>query len=381
MIKLICVCGARPNFMKAAPLIEAFGQDSTFDVRLVHTGQHYDTKMSGQFFAELGLPQPDINLEVGSGSHAQQTAAIMSRFEPICTEFQPDWVVVVGDVNSTIACALVASKLGIKVAHVEAGLRSFDRRMPEEINRILTDSISDVLFVTEPAAIENLKHEGVPPSKIRFVGNVMIDTLMRNRERANDTGIVSSLGLATRGYGVVTLHRPSNVDSAHQLVQILEALEIIGRELPLVFPVHPRTLATLKSLDQDLRGIRPIEPLGYLDFLGLVDQARVVLTDSGGIQEETTVLGVPCITMRENTERPVTVEHGTNQLAGTTRDGILNAYRSMACSCYSENQIPDLWDGRASERIAAVFKEIESGSLPQQHCSIPVPATTPVTTA
>ena len=358
MIRIICVCGARPNFMKTAPLIEALRRDGSFDVRLVHTGQHYDQRMSGQFFTELGMPKPDIKLEVGSGSHAVQTATIMTRFEPVCESFDPHWVLVVGDVNSTIACALVAAKRGIRVAHVEAGLRSFDRTMPEEINRILTDSISDLLFVTEADAVQNLTREGIDTERIHHVGNVMIDTLMAHRERGNATGIVKRLGLKAKQFGVVTLHRPANVDDTDTLMPILQALSEISTELPLVFPVHPRTLGTLRRIDGKLAGMRIVEPLGYLEFLGLLDGAAVVLTDSGGIQEEATVLGVPCITMRKNTERPVTITQGTNHLAGTSREGIRKAYDKARKQPARENRIPPFWDGHAAERIVEILRDV-----------------------
>jgi UDP-N-acetylglucosamine 2-epimerase (non-hydrolysing) len=361
LVKVICVCGARPNFMKIAPLVESLRAHGGFDVLLLHTGQHYDRKMSRLFFDELGIPEPDINLEVGSASHAVQTGEIMKRFEPVCQEHKPDWVIVVGDVNSTVACSLVAVKMGIRVAHVEAGLRSFDRTMPEEINRLMTDAISDLLFVTEPSAVTNLEREGIEDGKVKFVGNVMIDTLMRNRAQADRSTILHDLELAAGGFGVVTLHRPANVDDEGQLGEISAALNDIAGRLPLVFPMHPRTRASLERFGSvaslfDNEAIRVIEPLGYLDFLKLIAESAVVLTDSGGIQEETTVLGVPCITMRSNTERPVTLTKGTNRLAGTSGKAILAAFEE-AISSERPHEAPELWDGRAAERIVAILAQ------------------------
>lgn len=345
--------------MKIAPLVEALSATPGVQPLLVHTGQHYDERMSRLFFGDLRIPEPDVNLEVGSGSHAVQTAEVMKRFETVCVEHRPDWVVVVGDVNSTIACALVAVKLGIKVAHVEAGLRSFDRSMPEEINRVLTDAISDVLFVTEPSGAENLRREGVAPEKIHFVGNVMIDTLIRSRTRADHSTILNKLDLFPRKYAVLTLHRPSNVDREENLGAILSALERIAEDMAIVFPVHPRSRKNLgtMSLEERISAIRPlklVEPLGYLDFLKLMAESAVVLTDSGGIQEETTILGVPCLTLRENTERPITITQGTNRLTGNTTDGILRAYHEVRDRPPSGKR-PDLWDGEAAGRIVAVL--------------------------
>ena len=312
MVKILNICGARPNFMKIAPLMRAYRRHKHIQPLIVHTGQHYDENMSDLFFRQLQIPEPDVNLEVGSGSHAQQTAQIMAHFEPLVLEHQPEWVVVVGDVNSTIACALVATKLGVKVAHVEAGLRSFDRTMPEEINRLLTDAISDLLLVSEPSGLENLLHEGVPDEKVHFVGNVMIDTLRSNLEQAQQSTILERMKLEPGGYNAVTLHRPSNVDDPEVFGRIADVLEEISRDLPTVFPMHPRTVHNLPKLGlaerfERMKGLRIIEPLGYLDFLKLMSQAAVVLTDSGGIQEETTILGVQCLTVRENTERPITI--------------------------------------------------------------------------
>ncbi|MCO6439081.1 MAG: UDP-N-acetylglucosamine 2-epimerase (non-hydrolyzing) [Phycisphaerae bacterium] len=354
-MRVVCVCGARPNFMKVAPLVDAL-HHADIHPTLVHTGQHYDEHMSRCFFEELGIPRPDINLGVGSGSHAVQTAEVMRRFEPVCLETRPDWVVVVGDVNSTMACALVAAKLNIPVAHVEAGLRSFDRTMPEEINRIVADSISDLLFVSEPSGVENLRREGIPDERIRFVGNVMIDTLLRHREAAEQSAIRERLGLEPRGYVAVTLHRPSNVDDPTALGSILNALENISAELPIVFPLHPRTAANFKrfGLGARLAGLPRLirtEPLGYLDFLSLMAGAAAMLTDSGGIQEETTILGVPCLTLRDNTERPITLTSGTNRLAGTRAETILAAWADMRANPLSARMMPELWDGRAAQRI------------------------------
>lgn len=320
MLKTIVVAGARPNFMKVAPIVRAMRRRAhEFSSLLVHTGQHYDAQMSDAFWRDLKLPEPDIYLGVGSGTHAEQTAAIMVRFEPVVVRERPDWVIVVGDVNSTLACALVCAKLCVRVAHVEAGLRSHDRTMPEEINRLLTDQIADLLLTPSPDADENLRREGIAPEKIRFVGNVMIDSLLDNLERAASSDIRQRLGL--RDYAVATLHRPSNVDDPPTLARLLAAFDEIGRRVPVVFPVHPRTNARLAEFGLnaafDVNRVRVIPPLGYLDFLHLLSGARLVLTDSGGIQEETTALGIPCLTLRENTERPITVEMGTNKVVGT----------------------------------------------------------------
>jgi UDP-N-acetylglucosamine 2-epimerase (non-hydrolysing) len=338
---------------------------------LVHSGQHYDELLSGNFFADLDLPKPDVNLQVGSGSHAVQTAEIMKRIEPVLLDFKPQMVLVVGDVNSTIAAALTAVKLGIPVAHIEAGLRSFDMAMPEEINRKLTDAISDLLFVTEQSGVENLKHEGVPDEKIFLVGNVMIDCLLRHRELAAKSAILDRLGLRENGsgrrpYGVLTLHRPSNVDDPKTLQGILSAVSALAAELPVFFPVHPRTRKNIENFglarylaaaeNKDGAGIVPLEPLGYLDFLALNDRARIVLTDSGGVQEETTVLGVPCLTLRENTERPATVEHGSNQVVGVDSKRILAAAQSIIRQPARQFQRPPLWDGNAAPRIVQILR-------------------------
>jgi len=362
MRRVICVCGARPNFMKIAPVMRSLEASGKFELLLVHTGQHYDANMSKLFFDELGIPEPDVNLEVGSASHAEQTAEIMKRFEPVVKDFGPDYVVVVGDVNSTIACGLVAVKLGVRLAHVEAGLRSFDRRMPEEINRLLTDQISDLLFVTEESGVANLKREGIDEGKIHFVGNVMIDTLLANRAKAKRSPIVGQLGLDGVKYGVITLHRPSNVDDPGKFAQIVGAFEEIQKELKLVFPMHPRTRHNLMGGElaarmERMENLKLIEPVGYLDFLRLMSEASVVITDSGGIQEETTILQVPCMTLRENTERPVTISEGTNRLVDVKKRAIVEAYKQISSNSHNRSgKVPRLWDGRAAERIAEIME-------------------------
>jgi UDP-N-acetylglucosamine 2-epimerase (non-hydrolysing) len=365
MLKVINVVGARPNFMKVAPIVAAMKQrPARFHPLVVHTGQHYDAAMSDSFFRDLELPQPDIHLGAGSGSHATQTAAVMERFEPVVLQERPDWVLVVGDVNSTLACALVCVKLGIKVAHVEAGLRSRDRTMPEEINRILTDQIADLLLTPSEDAGANLRAEGIPPERIRFVGNVMIDSLLQNLERARQSRAKAELGVADADYAVLTLHRPSNVDERETFARILTALEAITQKLPVIFPVHPRTRKTIAELGLSdrvaaLGNLRLIEPLGYLDFLSLYSGARLVLTDSGGIQEETTALGIPCLTLRENTERPITVELGTNIVVGTDTTRIITAATAaLNGSAIGTTRQPALWDGRTSERILDALDEV-----------------------
>jgi UDP-N-acetylglucosamine 2-epimerase (non-hydrolysing) len=360
-VKIINIVGARPNLMKIAPLMEEYRNHPEIEPLLVHTGQHYDANMSDFFFNQLGIPEPDLNLEVGSASHAVQTAEIMKSFEPVALEHEPDAVLVVGDVNSTIACGLVAVKLGVRLVHVEAGLRSFDRDMPEEINRILTDAISDILLCSEPSGVENLRREGVAAEKIHLVGNVMIDTLLRHLERARQSTVLDDFALADAEYAVLTLHRPSNVDDPLVLGGLLDALEIVQSDMPVLFPAHPRTRAKLEDFGLGSRvasmsGLRLIEPLGYLDFLRLMSSARLVLTDSGGIQEETTILRVPCLTLRENTERPITVEMGTNRIVGQDPEKIVATYREVVTQ-RSSGQIPPLWDGRASERIVEVLLE------------------------
>jgi len=354
-IRVINVVGARPNFMKIAPIIEVMRRRAdVFDDLLVHTGQHYDERMSRAFFEDLGIPRPDIDLGVGSGTHAEQTGRVMIAFEKVCIEHRPDLVVAVGDVNSTLACAVTAKKLGIAVAHVEAGLRSRDMTMPEEINRLCTDAVSDFLFTTDEGADENLRREGVGEERIVFVGNVMIDTLLRHRElAARRPGVC---GLPDGAYAVLTLHRPSNVDDAGTLEGILDAVSQIGREVPVVFPVHPRTRERIESFGlgaylEDESRVRPLEPLGYLEFLRLLLGARLVLTDSGGLQEETTVLGIPCLTLRFNTERPITCSAGTNVLVGNRTPDILAAAERILQGDTRPGRIPDKWDGRAAERI------------------------------
>ena len=363
-MKIVHVVGARPNFMKIAPIMAECKRNNEIQSLLVHTGQHYDEKMSDLFFRELGIPTPDINLEVGSASHAVQTAEIMKAFEPVILEHRPDVVLVVGDVNSTVACGLVAVKLGTKLVHVEAGLRSFDRSMPEEINRVVTDSISDVLFCTEQSGIQNLLHEGISKEKIHLVGHVMIDTLLNNLEKAKQSNILQQLHrrgcLDGDDFSVLTLHRPSNVDDPVVFSHILDALEIIQQDMPILFPIHPRTRRNLDILGlqnriERLARLHLLEPLGYLDFLRLTSSATVVLTDSGGIQEETTVLKVPCITLRDNTERPVTVEMGTNQVVGTSTEKIIQAYRHVLDGKYHQPDVPPLWDGKAAERIVKIL--------------------------
>jgi UDP-N-acetylglucosamine 2-epimerase (non-hydrolysing) len=364
MLKVINVVGARPNFMKVAPVVEAMRRrPSHFAPVVLHTGQHYDERMSDAFFRDLGLPQPDVHLGVGSASHAQQTAAVMQRFEPVVLGQKPDWVLVVGDVNSTLACALVCSKLGVRVAHVEAGLRSRDRTMPEEINRLLTDQISDLLLTPSEDGDRNLLAEGIPAERIRFVGNVMIDSLFKQLERAEASRVREELEVAGSDYAVVTLHRPSNVDDPRVLRGILSALTRISESLPVVFPIHPRTRKNLDEFgllgaSEGAGRVRLVEPLGYLDFLRLYSGARLVLTDSGGIQEETTALGIPCLTLRENTERPVTVELGTNRVVGTDPERIVaEAEEALAQDKGAPPPPPPLWDGRAAERILDALLE------------------------
>jgi UDP-N-acetylglucosamine 2-epimerase (non-hydrolysing) len=356
---ILCVVGARPNFMKIAPVIEALGA-ARLTAPLVHTGQHYDEAMNDRFFAELAIPRPDVNLEVGPGSHAVQTAEIMRRFEPVLDERKPDAVLVVGDVNSTIACALVAAKKGVRVIHVEAGLRSWDRSMPEEINRVLTDQISDLLFTTEKDAAANLAREGIDSARVHFVGNVMIDTLRRNLARARPAAeTLAAAGAGFRdGYALLTLHRPSNVDDPMVLARLVGCIAAIARRVPVAFPMHPRTRGRLEAagLDRALAeaGVVAMAPVGYLDMLGLMKDARLVLTDSGGVQEETTALGVPCFTLRDNTERPVTVTDGTNTVVGTDPAAIEGAFADLLATGGKAGRIPELWDGRAAERIARV---------------------------
>jgi UDP-N-acetylglucosamine 2-epimerase (non-hydrolysing) len=354
-LSLTTVLGARPNFIKGAALLHEIVSRG-LPSRLIHTGQHYSQEMSSVFFEELGITQPDISLEVASGSQIAQMALIMQRLEPLLAERPNDILVVVGDVTSTVAAALTASKLGIRVAHVEAGLRSFDRTMPEEINRIVTDSIADFLFTTEPSANENLRRENVSESRIFFTGNVMIDTLLRFRSKAAQSSVLAKFGLGPRGYAVVTLHRPSNVDNAEQLRELTGALRKLSERLPVIFPIHPRTQNRMRECGIPADGLTITGPLGYLDFLALMAEARMVLTDSGGIQEETTILRVPCLTLRENTERPITLTHGTNRLVGTSADALLKAANDVLRGPVRYDRMPELWDGAAAKRIIDVLE-------------------------
>ena len=351
--------------MKIAPIIEAMNQHpGHFNHMLVHTGQHYDERMSRAFFEDLRMPRPDIDLEVGSGSHAEQTGRIMMAFEQVCIQERPDLVIVVGDVNSTMACTITAKKLGISVAHVEAGLRSRDMDMPEEINRLCTDVLCDYLFTTDHFANENLRSEGVPEEKIHFVGNVMIDTLLKHKELAEKLPLLGQLDLRPGEYATVTLHRPSNVDDKETLRGILEAFQEITSEIPIVFPIHPRTkkmadqfgLGGMFNSGEPVSGIWVTEPLGYLDFLHLNMNARLVLTDSGGLQEESTVLGVPCITLRHNTERPITCTQGTNKVVGNDSGRIRNAARDILNGKRPSGRVPELWDGKAADRIVRILR-------------------------
>ena len=364
MTQIDLVVGARPNFMKAAPVLEELrARKPGWNSQLIHTGQHYDERMSDLFFRQLGMPQPDVNLGIGSGTHAVQTARIMMKLEETFTDRRPDLVIVFGDVNSTVAAALVASKMGIPLAHVEAGLRSFDRTMPEEINRVLTDAVSDYLFTTEPSAETNLRREGIPVEKIHFVGNTMIDSLLKHRERALGRGMPTRLGVVGGRYAVVTLHRPSNVDGADSLRAVMSALGELAGSVPVIFPVHPRTEGRLRHLglwDRAVStpGMRLLGPMGYLEFIGLMAGAGVVLTDSGGIQEETTILGVPCVTLRNNTERPVTLTQGTNMLAGDDPWRMLaEARRVLDRRRPAGGQVPAKWDGQAAVRIVDILEE------------------------
>jgi UDP-N-acetylglucosamine 2-epimerase (non-hydrolysing) len=371
--KLILVAGARPNFMKIAPIARALKRrEDLFHTQLVHTGQHYDRDMSEVFFDELGIPKPDHVLEVGSGSHAEQTAKIMVRFEAVCLQEKPELVLVVGDVNSTLACSLVAKKLQIQVAHVEAGLRSGDLSMPEEINRIVTDVLSDYLFVTEPSGVANLLAAGRPPDAIFLVGHVMIDNLLHQvallESLPADALPSAKLKHALGRYGIVTLHRPSNVDQPDTFCGLLRALGTVAQSLPLVFPLHPRTRAQLNSAQLELPpGVMGLAPQSYRDFLNLFKDATLVLTDSGGLQEETTALGIPCLTLRENTERPITVDQGTNRVVGTSPERIVAAAQSILSGESRPARRPELWDGRAAERIVEVIAQ----RLPTVHGATP----------
>lgn len=373
MLKVMNIVGARPNFMKIAPIIAAMNKyPDRIKQLLVHTGQHYDQKMSKSFFNDLGIPKPDIDLGVGSGTHAEQTAKIMVEFEKVCLRVNPDLVIVVGDVNSTMACAITAKKLMTKVAHVEAGLRSRDMTMPEEINRLCTDPICDFLFTTDHFANENLREEGVSDEKIHFVGNVMVDSLLNNTKRARELGTFETMGLVQGKYATVTIHRPSNVDDRQILVNILEALREIAKNIPLIFPMHPRTRKMVnlfglqdyvpplkQATGRECSGLWGTEPLGYLDFLNLNMNARFVVTDSGGLQEETTMLGVPCITVRKNTERPITCEVGTNIVVGNRKEKILETAKKLLEGEFNcKGMVPEKWDGNAAERITEVLLRV-----------------------
>ncbi len=362
---VICVVGARPNFMKMAPILRAFAaHHPAIPTLLLHTGQHYDKDMNDRLFVDLRLPHPDINLEVGSGTHAVQTGEVMRRFEPVLDAHKPSCVLVVGDVNSTLACSLVSVKKGVPVVHVEAGLRSYDRGMPEEVNRVLTDQIADLLYTTERSALDNLLREGIAEERVRFVGNVMIDSLLSNREFAHppaktlsQAGFDPSILEGANSYGVVTLHRPSNVDRAETLQPLLEVLRRVSEKLPLVFALHPRTRANIERFGlSDLvasERIVLLPPQGYLEMLGLMAGAKLVLTDSGGLQEETTALGVPCLTIRENTERPITIDQGTNIMVGRDGQAIIDGVDEILAKGGKRGRVPEYWDGHAAERIAA----------------------------
>jgi UDP-N-acetylglucosamine 2-epimerase (non-hydrolysing) len=356
MPRIVCVAGARPNYMKIKPVMDALERRGA-EVVLVHTGQHYDPAMNDVFFADLGIRPPDRFLGVGSGSHAEQTGRVMTAFEPLLAEVSPDIVVVVGDINSTLACALVTAKAGPLLAHVEAGLRSRDWSMPEEVNRVVTDRVSDHLLAPSPDAVENLRAEGYREDQIHLVGNVMIDTLLANLDRARTSGVLARYGLTRGGYGLVTLHRPANVDDPEVLAGLLKALGEIAGRCPLLLPVHPRASKRLTEIGVP-GGVRLVPPAGYLDFIALQDSARVVLTDSGGVQEETTALGVPCLTLRENTERPVTVTVGTNILVGTDPEAVSREAEKVLRGEAKQGRIPDLWDGRAAHRIAELYEKV-----------------------
>ncbi len=363
-MKIIHVVGARPNYMKIAPVMKAIARAGFAEQRLVHTGQHYDVAMSDVFFTDLGMPVPDVHLGVGSGSHAEQTAKVLLGFERICLEEKPDLVVVAGDVNSTMACAIDCAKLRIPCAHVEAGLRSFDLDMPEEVNRLVTDRLCEILLTPSPDGDENLLKEGTDPRRIFLVGNVMIDTLLTHLPRAKATDTLARLGLTAGGYAVLTLHRPSNVDDPRVLRGLLEAIGAVQKHLPVVFPVHPRTRKRFTEFGLDgaitaMSGLKLVDPLGYLEFLGLTSQAKVVLTDSGGLQEETTALGVPCFTIRENTERPITITEGTNTLVGVDPAKIVAAVAEALAGRGKAGRTPKLWDGKASERIGEILRTWE----------------------
>lgn len=360
-MKIINVVGARPNFMKIAPLMKEYNKYPEIKALLVHTGQHYDKNMSDSFFNDLEIPKPDHNLGISSGSHAEQTAKIMIEFEKVCLKEKPDLVLVVGDVNSTIACALVAVKLGIKVAHVEAGLRSFDRTMPEETNRLLVDQISDFLFVTEQSGLDNLEHEGISNKKIFFVGNIMIDSLIYHLPKIKKSDILNKLNLNEKNFIILTMHRPNNVDNENNLKNMFNIINEVQKKIKVVYPIHPRTKTNIKKFGFEnevnkIFNLSITEPLNYIDFLNLILNSKAILTDSGGIQEETTFLGVPCITLRENTERPVTVDEGTNILTGNNKKKIINLVNGVLKNNWKKGTIPKLWDGKTSKRIVEVLR-------------------------
>jgi UDP-N-acetylglucosamine 2-epimerase (non-hydrolysing) len=364
------VAGARPNFIKLAPVVRAIRDRGRLAARVVHTGQHYDPAMSQVFFDQLRIPAPDVHLDVGSGSHGAQTARILERYESCLLAARPEATIVFGDVNSTAACALAAAKLQVPVAHVEAGLRSFDRSMPEEINRVVTDALADLLLVSEPSGVENLAREGVPPARVRLVGNVMVDTLLAEIGAARALRVASAMGLEPRGYGLVTMHRPSNVDEPATLARVVWLLAELGRELPLVFPMHPRTRAAadaagLGALSALSPGLRVIEPLSYRENLGLMAEARLVLTDSGGMQEETSVLDIPCLTLRENTERPITITSGTSRLVGNDAGRIRRAFSDVLDGKWPASKGIPLWDGHAGPRVAAALEDWLLGRGPE----------------
>jgi UDP-N-acetylglucosamine 2-epimerase (non-hydrolysing) len=370
-LRIDLIAAARPNFMKVAPLYHVLDTACWCELRLVHTGQHYDKNMSDAFFRDLGLPSPDLHLGVGSGSHAAQTAGVMLAYEEACDAERPDLIVVVGDVNSTLACTLVGTKLWIPVAHLEAGLRSHDRHMPEEINRLVTDTLADILWTPSPDADENLVAEGVPPAKVTRVGNIMIDSFERMRERIQASGERERLGLEAHHYGVVTLHRPSNVDESEPLTALVNQLVAIAERVPLVFPVHPRTRKNLETFGLwdtlgEAPGLTVIDPLGYVDFMNLVSSAQLAITDSGGIQEETTYLDIPCLTLRTSTERPITLTQGSNQLVAA--DELERAVSEILAACWSHGRKPDLWDGHTAERVAADIRArlLDAASAPAQ---------------
>ncbi|MEQ8765766.1 MAG: UDP-N-acetylglucosamine 2-epimerase (non-hydrolyzing) [Planctomycetota bacterium] len=371
-VRIACIVGARPNFMKAAPLVSELRSRGGFEVSLIHTGQHYDERMSQLFFEELGIPEPDVNLGVGSGSAAEQLGQMIPKLAGELQQREPHLVIVVGDVNSTLAASLAASKLDLPLAHVEAGLRSFDRGMPEEINRVLTDAASDYLFISEPSGEVNLLREGFPEDCLHLVGNVMIDTLLEHRERAKNSKVLAELGLEPRQFAVTTLHRPANVDDESCLAGLLDSLVRISERLPIAWPLHPRTRARLETFGlmekvESASGLRIIPPVGYLDFLHLMDSARLILTDSGGIQEESSLLGVPCLTLRNNTERPLTLECGTNRLVGTSPEAILSAAKELLDAPFEQPELEHaLWDGRAAARVVDVLEAHRAALLSRQ---------------